>query len=213
MGRNQVVLITDMFENINKNILLRLVFLQVFIITISNFLVSIPLEILTIKLTWSAFTFPVVVLATDLTIRVLGKKIARATITLTYPLAIIASIAVLLLEDTLISVAIRIGFASATAYAVSTLLDVYIFQIIREKYKAWWLAPGISTVFANIIDSYVFFYTAFSDSEDIYMANNWIEIAATQSIIKIAIGILFFLPVYGVILNYILNKLKSHENN
>ena len=45
------------------------------------------------------------------------------------------------------------------------------------------------------------------------MANNWIEIAATQSIIKIAIGILFFLPVYGVILNYILNKLKSHENN
>ena len=65
-----------MFKNINKNILLRLVFLQVFIITISNFLVSIPLEILTIKLTWSAFTFPVVVLATDLTIRVLGKKIA-----------------------------------------------------------------------------------------------------------------------------------------
>ena len=202
-----------MFENINKNILLRLVFLQVFIITISNFLVSIPLEILTIKLTWSAFTFPVVVLATDLTIRVLGKKIARATITLTYPLAIIASIAVLLFEDSLISVAFRIGFASATAYAVSTLLDVYVFQIIREKYKAWWLAPGISTVFANIIDSYVFFFTAFSDSEDIYMANNWIEIAGTQSIIKIAIGILLFLPAYGVILNYILNKLKSHENN
>ena len=213
LGRNQVVLITDMFENINKNILLRLVFLQVFIITISNFLVSIPLEILTIKLTWSAFTFPVVVLATDLTIRVLGKKIARATITLTYPLAIIASIAVLLFEDSLISVAFRIGFASATAYAVSTLLDVYVFQIIREKHKAWWLAPGISTVFANIIDSYVFFFTAFSDSEDIYMANNWIEIAGTQSIIKITIGILFFLPAYGVILNYILNKLKSHENN
>ena len=202
-----------MFENINKNILLRLVFLQVFIITISNFLVSIPLEILTIKLTWSAFTFPLVVLATDLTIRVLGKKIARATITLTYPLAIIASIAVLLFEDSLISVAFRIGFASATAYAVSTLLDVYVFQIIREKHKAWWLAPGISTVFANIIDSYVFFFTAFSDSEDIYMANNWIEIAGTQSIIKITIGILFFLPAYGVILNYILNKLKSHENN
>ena len=202
-----------MFKNINKNILLRLVFLQVFIITISNFLVSIPLEILTIKLTWSAFTFPVVVLATDLTIRVLGKKIARATITLTYPLAIIASIAVLLFEDSLISVAFRIGFASATAYAVSTLLDVYVFQIIREKHKAWWLAPGISTVFANIIDSYVFFFTAFSDSEDIYMANNWIEIAGTQSIIKITIGILFFLPAYGVILNYILNKLKSHENN
>ena len=130
-----------MLKNSGSNVILRLVFLQVVIITISNFLVSIPLEIFGIKLTWSAFTFPLVVLATDLTIRILDKSIARKTIAITYPFAILTSIILLLSEGTLMSVSLRIGFASATAYAISTLLDVYVFQIIRENYKAWWLAP------------------------------------------------------------------------
>lgn len=198
-----------MFKNINKKILFCLVFLQIFIITISNFLVSIPLEIYGFKLTWSAFSFPLVVLAIDLTIRVLGKSIARATITLSYPLAIISSILVLLIEGSTESVAFRIGFASATAYGVSTLLDVYLFQIIRERYNAWWIAPSISTIFANIIDTYVFFFSAFSNSSDQYMADNWLEISATQSLIKIIIGLLLFLPFYGVLLNFILKKFKK----
>ena len=198
-----------MFKNINKKILFCLVFLQIFIITVSNFLVSIPLEIYGFKLTWSAFSFPLVVLAIDLTIRVLGKSIARATITLSYPLAIISSIVVLLIEGSTESVAFRIGFASATAYGVSTLLDVYLFQIIRERYNAWWIAPSISTIFANIIDTYVFFFSAFSNSSDQYMADNWLEISATQSLIKIIIGLLLFLPFYGVLLNFILKKFKK----
>ena len=198
-----------MFKTINIKILLYLVFLQIFIITVSNFLVSIPLEIYGFKLTWSAFSFPLVVLAIDLTIRVLGKSIARATITLSYPLAIISSIVVLLIEGSTESVAFRIGFASATAYGVSTLLDVYLFQIIRERYNAWWIAPSISTIFANIIDTYVFFFSAFSNSSDQYMADNWLEISATQSLIKIIIGLLLFLPFYGVLLNFILKKFKK----
>ena len=198
-----------MFKNINKKILFCLVFLQIFIITASNFLVSIPLEIYAFKLTWSAFSFPLVVLAIDLTIRVLGKSIARATITLSYPLAVISSIVVLLIEGSTESVAFRIGFASATAYGVSTLLDVYLFQIIRERYRAWWIAPSISTIFANIIDTYVFFFSAFSNSSDKYMADNWLEISATQSLIKIIIGLLLFLPFYGVLLNFILKKFKK----
>ena len=197
-----------MLEKSNQNIILKLVLLQVMIISISNFLVSIPLEIFGIKLTWSAFTFPLVVLATDLTIRILGKSIARKTIAITYPFAILTSIAILLFEETLMSVSLRIGFASATAYAISTLLDVYVFQIIRENYKAWWLAPGISTVFANIIDSYIFFFTAFLNSDDTYMSDNWVEIAGTQSLIKIVIGLIFFLPIYGIILNYLVKKFK-----
>lgn len=198
-----------MFKNINKKLLFSLVLLQIFIITISNFLVSIPIEIYGFKLTLSAFSFPLVVLAIDLTIRVLGKSIARATITLSYPLAIISSILVLLFEGSTQSVAFRIGFASATAYGVSTLLDVYLFQIIRERYNAWWIAPSISTIFANIIDTYVFFFSAFSNSSDRYMADNWLEISATQSLIKIIIGLLFFLPFYGVLLNFILKKFKK----
>tara|TARA_Y100001970_G_scaffold214419_1_gene262214 strand:+ start:268 stop:882 length:615 start_codon:yes stop_codon:yes gene_type:complete len=198
-----------MFENINKQTLIYLVLFQIIVITVSNFLVSIPIEFLNLKLTWSAFSFPLVVLAIDLTIRILGKSIARATIALSYPFAIISSIGVLLIEGSSVNEALRIGFASASAYGISTLLDVYIFQVIREKYKYWWLAPSVSTVFANVIDTFVFFYAAFYNSTDEYMKENWTEIAVNQSFIKIVIGLLFFLPFYGILLNYLMKKIKK----
>ena len=198
-----------MFGNINKRTLIYLVLFQIIVITVSNFLVSIPIEFLNLKLTWSAFSFPLVVLAIDLTIRILGKSIARATIAISYPFAIISSIGVLLIEGSSVNEALRIGFASASAYGISTLLDVYIFQVIREKYKYWWLAPSVSTVFANVIDTFVFFYAAFYNSTDDYMKENWIEIAVNQSFIKIVIGLLFFLPFYGILLNYLMKKIKK----
>ena len=198
-----------MFGNINKQTLIYLVLFQIIVITVSNFLVSIPIEFLNLKLTWSAFSFPLVVLAIDLTIRILGKSIARATIALSYPFAIISSVGVLLIEGSSVNEALRIGFASASAYGISTLLDVYIFQVIREKYKYWWLAPSVSTVFANVIDTFVFFYAAFYNSTDDYMKENWIEIAVNQSFIKIVIGLLFFLPFYGILLNYLMKKIKK----
>ena len=198
-----------MFKNINKQTLIYLVLFQIIVITVSNFLVSIPIEFLNLKLTWSAFSFPLVVLAIDLTIRILGKSIARATIAISYPFAIISSIVVLLIEGSSVNEALRIGFASASAYGISTLLDVYIFQVIREKYKYWWLAPSVSTVFANVIDTFVFFYAAFYNSTDEYMKENWTEIAVNQSFIKIVIGLLFFLPFYGILLNYLMKKIKK----
>ena len=200
-----------MFGNINKQTLIYLVLFQIIVITVSNFLVSIPIEFLNLKLTWSAFSFPLVVLAIDLTIRILGKSIARATIALSYPFAIISSIGVLLIEGSSVNEALRIGFASASAYGISTLLDVYIFQVIREKYKYWWLAPSVSTVFANVIDTFVFFYAAFYNSTDEYMKENWTEIAVNQSFIKIVIGLLFFLPFYGILLNYLMKKIKKGD--
>jgi len=189
--------------------LLKLVLLHVVVITVSNALVAIPVEIAGIKLTWAAFTFPLVVLATDLTVRMLGKNIARATIAAAYPLAIIGSIAVVMLEGAPQSVAMRIGFASATAYAIGTMLDVYVFQYLREKYKAWWLAPAVSTVAANIIDSYTFFWVAFNNSADEYMAANWMEIAGSQTVLKIGVGLVIFLPAYGLLLKYINGRLSE----
>mgnify|MGYP000741507739 FL=1 len=195
-----------MFKDVDKSMLMKLVLLHVVVITVSNALVAIPVEIAGVKLTWAAFTFPLVVIATDLTVRLLGKNIARSTIAAAYPLAIIGSIAVVLAEGAPQSVAMRIGFASATAYAVGTMLDVYVFQYIREKMSVWWLAPAVSTVAANIIDTYTFFAVAFNNSADEYMAANWMEIAGSQVIIKIAVGLLVFLPAYGILLNQLQKK-------
>ena len=193
----------------NLNLVLPLVLLHISITTLSNALVAIPLTLYGYKITWAAFSFPLVVVATDLTVRLLGKSVARKTISLAYPLAIISSIIVVYLEGNILSVAFRIGLASATAYAFGILIDIYAFQFIREKYSAWWLAPALSTIISNIIDSYTFFFAAFSDSDDTYMALNWLEIAGTQTILKIIIGLVFFLPIYGVVLNFLLKRLAS----
>src|SRR6056300_1730171 len=191
-----------MFKNVDKSMLMKLVLLHVVVITVSNALVAIPVEIFGIKLTWAAFTFPLVVIATDLNVRLLGKHIARATIAAAYPLAIIGSIAVVLAEGAPQSVALRIGFASATAYAIGTLLDVYVFQYIRESKtygKNWWMAPAVSTIAANNTDT--FFAVAFNNSADEYMAANWVEIAGSQVVLKIVVGLVVFLPAYGLLLN------------
>jgi uncharacterized PurR-regulated membrane protein YhhQ (DUF165 family) len=41
------------------------------------------------------------------------------------------------------------------------------------------------------------------------MALNWLEIAGTQTILKIIIGLVFFLPIYGVVLNFLLKRLAN----
>ena len=190
------------------NLLPLLVILHISIITISNVLVSIPIEVYGFKITWAAFSFPLVVVATDLTIRLIGKAMAQKTITFSFPFAIISSVLILYLENNPVSVALRIGVASGLAYAIGVLIDIHAFQFIRQKYSSWWIAPSLSTIVSNVIDSYTFFFTAFYNSEDSYMAQNWLEIAGTQTVLKILIGLIFFLPTYGILLNYFSKRIK-----
>ena len=44
------------------------------------------------------------------------------------------------------------------------------------------------------------------------MSKNWIEIATTQTIIKVIIGLIFFLPAYGILLNFLLKYIKKKDN-
>ena len=83
---------------------------------------------------------------------------AQKTIAFSFPFAIISSIIILYIENNPISVSLRIGFASGIAYVIGILLDINVFQFIRERYSAWWIAPALSTVLSNIIDSYTFFF-------------------------------------------------------
>ena len=202
----------NIFKDVDRVMMAKLVLLHIIVIVISNALVSIPVEIFGVKLTWAAFVYPVVILATDLTVRLIGKGIARATIAAAYPLAIIGSIAVVLLEGAPQSVALRIGFGSATAYLIGCLLDVYVFQHVRERFtQQWWAAPALSMVVANFIDSYVFFSIAFSGSADEYMSAHWPEIALSQSVLKIVVGFIIFLPAYGLLLNYLKKRVADTE--
>ena len=61
---------------------------------------------------------------------------------------------------------------------------------------------------ANIIDTYTFFFTAFSGGANEYMAANWAEIAGSQTVLKIMVGLIVFLPAYGLLLRHLSGKFK-----
>jgi uncharacterized PurR-regulated membrane protein YhhQ (DUF165 family) len=184
-----------------------LVLLHLLIISLSTYLVTIPVNILGLELTWAAFTFPLIVVATDLTVRLSDKYKARKIVALAYIPAILASILVVWATGAPESVAVRIGIASGTAYLVSNLLDVYVFQKIRERLTGWWWAPAGSSIVANIIDTFAFFAVAFYGSADPFMAENWMNIAAGQTLTKVLVSAAIILPVYGVLLSWLSKKL------
>jgi uncharacterized integral membrane protein (TIGR00697 family) len=211
---------TKLLEGVDKALVTKLVILHTLVIAVSNYLVTIRFNLFPgadlplfgqFPLAAAAFTFPIVVVATDLTVRMVGKEAGRAVVAMAIIPAIVASVLVLLaLGD---PHAYRVGAASGTAYAVGTMLDVYVFQYIREKYtEAWWAAPAISTVAANIIDTYTFFFTAFAGSTDAegkltWIGANWHIVAQNNTLTKIVVGLIVFLPAYGILLAYLRKKI------
>jgi uncharacterized integral membrane protein (TIGR00697 family) len=200
---------TRLLEGVDKTLVRNLVILHTLVIAVSNYLVTIRFDLFpgaelplfgSFPLAAAAFTFPIVVIATDLTVRMVGKQAGRAVVAMAIIPAIVASVLVLLaLGD---EHAYRVGLASGVAYAVGTMLDVYVFQYIRERMSAWWIAPAVSTIAANIIDTYAFFYTAFYPAP-------WVgPVAFNNTLTKIVIGLIVFLPAYGILLRYLNNKMQ-----
>ena len=210
-----------LMAGVDRTLVRNLVILHTLVIAVSNYLVTIRFDLFpgadlpifgSFPLAAAAFTFPIVVVATDLTVRMVGKEAGRAVVAMAIIPAIVASVLVLLaLGD---PHAFRVGFASGTAYAIGTMLDVYVFQAIREKYsKAWGAAPAISTIAANIIDTYSFFYVAFAGSLDAegnlsWIGANWHVVAQNNTLTKIVVGLIVFLPAYGILLNRLQKKYK-----
>ena len=161
----------------------------------------------------SAFTFPLVVVLTDLTVRLLGKQTGRAVIALAFIPAIIVSMLVVLAGGAPESVAFRIGLGSGMAYFVSNLLDVYVFQYFREKYQTWWIAPTLSSIVSTFLDTFTFFFVAFAGGENAFMAEHWAEVATNNSLSKILVSLVVILPAYGLLLNYIQKHVVRDDDN
>lgn len=200
-----------MLEGVDSRLAYKLMALHVIIIAISNYIVQFKFDVFGHPLAAAAFTFPLVVVLTDLTVRLLGKQTGRAVITLAFIPAILVSMAVVKLGGAPDSVAFRIGLGSGVAYFISNLLDVYVFQYFREKYQTWWIAPTLSAVASTFIDTYVFFFTAFYKGANEFMAANWHIVATNNSISKILVSLLVILPAYGVLLNSLQKKLENQQ--
>lgn len=192
-----------MLKNIDRGLVTKLALFHIVIIALANYTVQFTGTFIGYHYTYAMFVFPLVILATDLTVRISNKENARVIVGLAYIPAILISA---WLADW------RIGIASGTAYLVGQLIDVTVFQRIREKTSAWWPAPLISTFVANIIDTYTFFSVAFHNSANDFMAANWFEVATVDLCFKILVSIILFLPAYGLLLNFLGKRFDLSPN-
>jgi len=197
---------------VDRALAYKLMLAHIIIIAISNYIVQFKIDIGGNPLSIAAFTFPLVVVLTDLTVRLIGKETGRAVINLAFIPAIIVSILIVLAGGAPESIAFRIGLGSGLVYFVSNLLDVYVFQYIREKYATWWIAPTLSAIASTFIDTYMFFGVAFAGGADPFMSENWHIVATNNSISKILVSLVVILPAYGLLLSYIQKKLNKVEN-
>lgn len=194
---------------LDKSLAVKLVLFHTFVIAISNWLVQYKFGFFGHPIAVSAFTFPLVVVATDLTVRMVGKELGRSVVALSFVPAIIASMLVVLASGAPGITAVRIGLGSGLAYLIGTMLDVYVFQYFRERYNSWWIAPTLSSVVTTVIDTYTFFFTAFYKGANAFMAANWHIIATNHIIIKVLVGLLVVVPAYGVLLNFLQRKIRA----
>lgn len=205
-----------------KKALVWLSLFHLLVITSSNYLVQLPISIFGFHTTWGAFSFPFIFLATDLTVRIFGAPLARRIIfaVMVPALAISYGISELFYMGewqgfaalgTFNLFVARIAVASFMAYALGQILDVHVFNRLRQS-RRWWLAPTASTLFGNISDTVAFFFIAFWRSPDPFMAAHWGEIALVDYSFKVLISIIFFLPMYGVLLNMLLKRLADKSD-
>ena len=197
-----------------------LVAFHIAIVIASNYLVQLPITLLGFHSTWGAFSFPFIFLATDLTVRLIGKQPARRVITRAMLPALVASyvVGVLFREGhfngwgalgDFNTFVFRIAFASFAAYVFGQLLDIQVFDRIRQRSNAWWLAPAAASVFGQALDTAAFFSIAFWRSPDAFMAAHWVEIAAVDYVIKLSVSLLLFVPAYGVMLAAIVRAMRT----
>lgn len=208
-------------SSVSRSVIAGLIAFHILIIIVSNYLVQLPVTLFGWHTTWGAFSFPFIFLATDLTVRLMGKSAARRVIARVMLPALVASyvVSVLFHEARFGGLAalsefnlfvFRIAVSSFLAYALGQLLDVQVFDRLRQM-RQWWIAPAASTVLGNLLDTYLFFSAAFWRSDDPFMAANWVEIATVDYVIKLVISLVLFVPLYGMLLSWLVKFFQPRQ--
>ncbi|MCH9716977.1 MAG: 7-cyano-7-deazaguanine/7-aminomethyl-7-deazaguanine transporter [Gammaproteobacteria bacterium] len=184
---------------------------HVLLITISNILVQFPFEVFGYHTTWGAFTYPVIFIITDLTTRIFNANAARNIIFYSMIPGLVMSYIIASYVGTgdeqvsgglfvIHPMPLRIAFACFIAYTVSQLLDIFVFQKLRN-HMSWCFAPAISSTVANLIDTILFFSVAFYHCSNSFLSQHWLEIAMVDMFFKVTISLIAFVPIYGMLLN------------
>ena len=170
----------------NRLLLLLPVLMGVVVLS-SNYLVQFPIKYYGLEeiLTYGAFTYPIAFLITDLANRSYGKLAARKIVYIGFIIGISFTLFFTTNFSNLISVRIAIG--SGTAFIVSQLLDVQIFDKLREK--EWFVAPLTSSFIGSVVDTFLFFSISFYGT-----GIAWVTLSVGDLTVKIFVALLMLIP-------------------
>ena len=170
----------------SKSFLL-LSFLMGIVVLSSNFLVQFPINYYGLNeiLTYGAFSYPIAFLITDLANRSYGKIVARKIVYFGFVLGI--GFTVLFSTDFADYISIRIAVASGVAFLTAQLLDVQIFDRLREK--KWFVAPLTSSMIGSTIDTFLFFSIAFYST-----GIPWVTLSLGDLSVKILVALIMLIP-------------------
>lgn len=168
-------------------------------------------------LTWGAFTYPLAFLVTDIMNRVYGAQAARKVVFAGFVTGVVCSLIgtqIMLQGDgyTYPAVTWRIAMGSGLAFLTAQLLDVAVFNRLREG--TWWRAPVVSSLIGSSVDTALFFTIAFSASltvlepaNDVSWAGEmlpllgagpttplWVSLAFADWMVKLVLALLALVP-------------------
>ena len=157
------------------------------VIIISNYLVQFPINKFQLQdiLTYGAFSYPITFLIIDLANRRFGKKKSRKLVYIGFAIGILLTAFVSTNFQDIISTRIAIG--SGTAFLFSLLIDIEIFQRLRNK--LWFVAPVTSSIVGSTIDTFLFFFIAFSGT-----GISWVTLAFGDLFVKFLMALLMLIP-------------------
>ncbi|PQO23018.1 hypothetical protein C2I36_09955 [Rhodobacteraceae bacterium WD3A24] len=159
-------------------------------------------------LTWGAFTYPLAFLVNDVMNRVYGPAAARKVVWAGFATGVASSFIAAGFEAT----TLRIAIGSGTAFLAAQMLDVAIFDRLREG--RWWRAPLASTLIGSTVDTVLFFSIAFSatlsfinPADEVGWAADplpllgsgpevplWVSLAAADWLVKLSLALIALIP-------------------
>ena len=177
-----------------------LALLMALIVALSNYLVQFPVTYFGLSdlLTYGAFSYPIAFLITDLSNRRYGKNYAKKIVYFGFILGVIVTFYFSTNYSNLISIRIAIG--SGTAFLVAQLIDVNIFDKLRNK--IWFAAPLISSLVGSSIDTFIFFSISFYGT-----GINWITLSLGDLTVKIFVALIMLIPF-----RILLSRVKEISN-
>ena len=170
-----------------NRLFLTLSFFMGTVVVVSNYLVQFPIQYYGLEeiLTYGAFSYPIAFLITDLTNRRYGKQSARKIVYFGFSLGILLTLYFSTNFSDLISIRIAIG--SGTAFIIAQLIDVQIFDKLRDG--KWFIAPLTSSLFGSVIDTFLFFSISFYGT-----GINWVSLSLGDLTVKIIIAMAMLIP-------------------